>query len=69
MAYHRLLHPAWRIFENRQSVLSGGKQGGSSSGTERDRGAGVLNVNEALYCACFGPVIAYQFVDLAMDFH
>jgi hypothetical protein len=69
MAYDRLFYPPWRIFENRQSVLSGGKQGGSASCTERNRSAGVLNINEALYCARFGPVVAYQFVDVAMDFH
>jgi hypothetical protein len=69
MAYDRLFYPPWRIFENRQSVLSCGKQGGSASSTKRDRSARVLNVNEALYRARFGPVIAYQFVDLSMDFH
>src|SRR5215471_3728899 len=69
MANDRLFYPPWCIFENRQSVLSGGEQSRSASCTECNRSSGILNINETLDCARFGSVVAYQFVDLPMDLH
>ena len=69
VTYDRLLNAPRCIFENLQSVLSGSEQCRSAGSAKRDRGASVLDINETFDRARFRAMIAYQFVDLAMNFH